>query len=77
MLYNTYTAILAQERIMDYDKVMITLDKETNQKIVALEAKYQLSRGRSAVIRMAVAELWNKVIGGENENADKEKIAQV
>ena len=66
MLYNTYTAILAQERIMDYDKVMITLDKETNQKIVALEAKYQLSRGRSAVIRMAVADFYDKVFGDGN-----------
>ena len=63
MLYNTYTAILAQERIMDYDKVMITLDKETNEKIVELEAKYQLSRGRSAVIRMAVADFYDKVFG--------------
>lgn len=62
---------------MDYDKVMITLDKDTNKKIQELEAEYQLSRGRSAVIRMAVADLYSKVFGGDNGNTNKEKIAQV
>ena len=62
---------------MDYDKVMITLDRDTNKKIKELETEYQLARGRSAVIRMAVANFYSKVFGGDNGNTDKEKITQV
>ena len=51
---------------MDYNKVMITLDKDTDKKIKELESEYQLSRGRSAVIRMAVADFYEKVFGNGN-----------
>ena len=51
---------------MDYDRVMITLNKETDKKIKELESEYQLQRGRSAVIRMAIADLHKKVLGNGN-----------
>ena len=48
---------------MTYDRVNIVLYEDTNEKIKAIENKYRLERGRSTVIRMAVDELYKKVIG--------------
>ena len=62
---------------MNYDRVNITLNEDTDKMIKEIETEYHLERGRSAVIRMAVANFYSKVFGGDNGNTDKEKIAQV
>ena len=48
---------------MTYDRVNIVLYEDTDEKIKEIENHYRLERGRSTVIRMAVDELYKKVIG--------------
>ena len=55
----------------DYKITTISLDKESEQKIQELMAKFKLDAGRgtSAIVRMAISDFHNKELGGVNEKA--------